>query len=319
VNRVVLSPITVPEPIVPEQTVGRTAGDFFCHALSANGLSPEDGDVLVVSSKVASFFAGGLVRLEDVRPSRKARVLGWVFGKDPRKLQVLMETGKVLVVLPMRAFLRIPSMKRALLERTPNPEAMIRGYGSTNRFTLVVAAHAAYLDEAGIDHTNSPEEYVTVLPPDPSALARGIRETVAERFGADVAVIVTDTVASIGRIGSQDIGIGYSGIDPVTRETFADDLFGTPRSGGIDLVIDSIAGMAGLIMGQTTELTPGVLIRGVDFAPERPENEGRGVEILSYPPGATWRMTLSTLVVTAAFNLVNLLTFQRWPKRTRAR
>lgn len=318
-KNIVIAPVTVPEAITPEQTVGRSAGDFFCEALASNGLRPDDGDVLVVSSKVASFFEGGLVRLTEVRPSRKARLLGRVFGKDPGKLQLLMETGRVLVVLPMRAVLQIPGIRKMLIERTPNPEAMLRGYGSTNRFTLVVRAHAAYLDEAGIDHTNSPGDYVTLLPPDPCATARGIRAAVADRFGSDIAVIVTDTVTCIGRVGSQDVGIGFAGIDPITRETFSDDLFGTPRSGGIDLVIDSISGMAGLVMGQTIEKTPAVLIRGLEYERERPEDAALGTQLLAYPPGSTWQMVLVTLLATAAFKLVSLLSFQRWPKRTRAR
>jgi coenzyme F420-0:L-glutamate ligase/coenzyme F420-1:gamma-L-glutamate ligase len=318
-HAITISPVAVPKAVVPEATVGRTAGDFFCDALSRNGHEPQSGDVLVVSSKVVSFFEGGLIRLDEVRPSRKARLLGRVFGKDARKLQLLMQTGKVLIVLPLRAILRIPGIRRMMIERSPNPKAMLAGYASTNRFTLVVRAHAAYLDEAGIDHTNSPEEYVTVLPPDPCAEARKIRRAIAERYGAEVAVIVTDTVTCIGRLGSQDIAIGYAGIDPTTRDTFSDDLFGTPRSGGIDLVIDSMAGIAGLVMGQTTELTPAVLIRGFEFPQERAEDAERGIESLGYPPGATWRIVLYTLAVTASFKLVSLLSFQRWPRKTRAK
>jgi coenzyme F420-0:L-glutamate ligase/coenzyme F420-1:gamma-L-glutamate ligase len=317
VENVIVSPISVPEPVVPEVTVGRSAGDYFCEALSQNGIEPRNGDILVVSSKVVSYFEDGLIRLASIIPSRKARLLGRLFGKDPRKLQVLMETGRVLVVLPLRAILRISSVRRMLIERSPNPEAMLRGYGSTNRFTLVVRAHAAYLDEAGIDHTNSPEEYVTVLPPDPSAEARKIRAAILERFGVEVAVIVTDTVTCVGRLGSQDLAVGFAGIDPVTRATFSDDLFGMPRSGGIDIVVDSIAGLAGLVMGQTTELRPAVLVRGLPYERERVEDEGAGVESLAYPPGATWRMVVYMIVATVAFKFASLFTFQRWPRRTR--
>jgi len=315
---IIVSPVTVPEAIRPEETNGQSAGSFFCDALTDNGLEPRDGDILVVSSKVASFFDGGLIRLEDVRPSRKARLAAAAFGKDPRKLQILMETGKVLLVLPMARVLRIPSVRRMMIDRTPNPDAMLRGYGSVNRFTFVVRAHAAYLDEAGIDHTNSPDGYVSVLPRDPCAMARGIRDEAAARFGAEVAVIVTDTVTCVGRLGSQDLAIGYAGIDPTTRETFSDDLFGVPRSGGLDVVVDSIAGFAGLVMGQTIERTPAVLMRGVSYAPERNEDAGQGLGVLEYPPGALWRIAIAALAATAWFRLVSLLSFQRWPKRTRS-
>lgn len=315
---VTIKPLAVSKAIGPEDTTGRTAGSFIGDVLAENGIDLQDKDILVVSSKVVSFFEGGLVRLEEVRASRKARLLGRVFGKDPRKLQLLMETGKVLLVVPMKRILRIPSMRRMMIERSANPAAMLEGYGRLNNYTFVVEAHAAYLDEAGIDHTNSPEGYVSVLPTNPCATAAKIRAEVMERFGRNAAVIITDTVTCVGRVGSQDIAIGYAGIDPITRATFSDDLFGVPRSGGIDVAIDSIAGLAGLVMGQTTERTPAVLVRGLDYAPEREEDAGRGMGILGYPPGAAWRITLHAVLATAWFRIVNLLTFRRWPKRSRS-
>jgi coenzyme F420-0:L-glutamate ligase/coenzyme F420-1:gamma-L-glutamate ligase len=286
--------------------------------LIENGLEAQDGDVLVASSKVVSFFEGGLIRLDEVRPSWKARFIAAAFRRDPRKLQILMETGRVVLVLPMRRVLRIPGVRRMMLERTRNPEAMLEGYGTVNRFTFVIRAHATYLDEAGIDHTNSPEGYISVLPRDPCATARKIREDVRNRHGVDVAVIITDTVTCVGRLGSQDVAIGYAGIDPITRETFSNDLFGVPRSGGIDVVIDSLAGIAGLVMGQTTERTPAVLVRGVEYAPEREEDVGRGMDLLGYPAGAVWRIALYAIAATAWFRLVSLLSLRRWPRRTRS-
>jgi len=315
---IIVKPLEVNGAIGPEDTTGRTAGSFIADVLAENGIELHDKDVLALSSKVVSFFEGGLLRLEDVHVSRKARLLGRVFGKDPRKLQVLMETGKVLAVVPLKRILRIPSMRRTMIERSANPAAMLEGYGKINNYTFVVRAHAAYLDEAGIDYTNSPDGYISVLPADPCATAAKIRTELMTRFGPDVAVIITDTVTCVGRLGSQDVAIGFAGIDPITRETFSDDLFGVPRSGGIDLVVDSIAGLAGLVMGQTIERTPGVLVRGLSYEPEREEDIGRGMDILGYPRGAQWRMIAAGIVATAWFRIADLLTFQRWPKRTRS-
>ena len=129
-----------------------------------------------------------------------------------------------------------------------------------------------------------------------------------------MAVILSDTTTCIGRMGSQDIAIGYAGIDPITRATFSDDLFGVPRSGGIDLVIDSIAGMAGLIMGQTTERRPAVLLRGLDYAPERVD-EAPGMAAVAMPAGSEWRIAVHTILATLRFHLGSLLAFQPNPRR----
>ena len=312
-------PLIVEDAIHPEETSGRTAAGFFLKLIEDALIELRDKDVLVVSSKVASFFEGDcLVRLADVIPSRKARVLGRLFGKDPRKVQLVLEQGNVFLVIPMKRIIRIPSVRRMLEKRSANPEAMRRGFEQINSYTFVVRKHAVYLDEAGIDHTNSPDEYVSLLPRDPCETARAIRREILERHGVDVAVILSDTVTCVGRMGSQDMAIGYAGIDPITRVMFSDDLFGIPRSGGIDVVIDSIAGMAGLVMGQTTERRPGVLVRGLDCAPER-DDDAPGMAAVAMPSGSEWRITLYTLLATLRFRLGGLLAVQRNPKRPDAR
>jgi coenzyme F420-0:L-glutamate ligase/coenzyme F420-1:gamma-L-glutamate ligase len=216
----------------------------------------------------------------------------------------------------MRRIVRIPEMRRMLERRTTDPETMFHGYSVNNAYTFVVKKHAIYLDEAGIDHTNSPEGYVTLLPEDPCRLAADIRQGIRNALGVDVAVILTDTVTSIGRLGSQDVAIGYAGIDPVTRQTFTKDLFGVPRAGGIDLVIDSIAGMAGLLMGQTVEKTPAVVIRGLAYAPERPD-ELPGMQAVSWPAGSEWKFTVLTLLATVKLWLGGLLSLQTRTKTSR--
>ena len=312
-------PLTVEAAIHPKETSGRTAGGLLMELLEDSAIEPRDKDVLVVSSKVASFFEGDcLVRLADVIPSRKARLLGWLFGKDPRKVQLVLEQGDVFLVIPMKRIIRIPRVWRMLEKRSANPQAMRRGFEEINGYTFVVRKHAVYLDEAGIDHTNSPDEYVSLLPRDPCETARAIRGEILERHGVDVAVILSDTITCVGRMGSQDTAIGYAGIDPITRVMFSDDLFGIPRSGGIDVVIDSIAGMAGLLMGQTTELRPAVLVRGLDYAPER-DDDAPGMAAVAMPAGWERRITLYAILATLRFRLGSVLAFQRNPRRPGAR
>jgi len=311
-----LFPVTVRDAIRPEDVAEQKSGEYVAHMLSASGVRVEDGDVVAISSKVASFLDGGLIRLEDVLPTRKARILGRLFRRDPRKVQLVLEQGRVFLVIPMRRIVRVPAMRRMLDRRTTDPETMFNGYSVNNAYTFVVKKHAVYLDEAGIDHTNSPEGYVTLLPDDPCRLAADIRQGIREALGADVAVILTDTATSIGRLGSQDVAIGYAGIDPVTRETFSADLFGVPRAGGIDLVIDSIAGMAGLIMGQTIERTPAVVVRGLTYAPER-SDELPGMQAVSWPPGTEWKFAVLTILSTLKLWVGNLIACQ--PRTTTSR
>jgi len=318
VGAVSMTPIVVDRALGPDDGDTASVGGFFCDRLEHGGNRPQDRDVLVVSSKVAAIFEGRQVRLDTVVPSRKARALGRLYGKDPRKVQLVIEEGKVLLVIPLRWIMRIRSFRDMMAARAENPAAMDHGFGHVNSSAFVVNRHAAYLDEAGIDYTNSPDGYVAMLPADPCATAQRIREAVQQRFSADIGVIITDTVTCIGRVGSQDTAIGYAGMDPITRVTFSNDLFGTPRSGGIDVVIDSIAGMAGLVMGQTVERTPAVLVRGISYLPQRDDDGRTGMAQVAYPPGVKWRINVLTVLATACFKGLNLLTFQPWRRARRS-
>ena len=311
-------PVTVADVIRPEDVEDAQSGPYVAKLLEAAGIAVRDKDVVAISSKVASFLDGGLVRLADVAPTRKARILGRMFHRDPRKTQLVLEQGKIFLVVPIRRIIRIPALRKMMERRTSDPETMVNGYQVSNGFTFVVKKFATYLDEAGIDHTNSPEEYVSLLPEDPCRLAGEIREGIRQHFGADVAVILTDTVTSVGRLGSQDMAIGYAGIDPVTRKTFSPDLFGVPRAGGIDLIIDSIAGMAGLVMGQTIEKTPIVVVRGLSYQPERPD-ELPGMEAVSLPAGTEWKFATLTILSTLKLWVGSLLAFQPRTKKSRIR
>ena len=313
-----LIPLSTDRVVDLASAADKSAADYFSNLLAANGLAPQTGDVLVVSSKVTAFHDGAALRLVDVRPSRKARVIGHAFRKDPRKVQILMETGHVALVIPMCWLTRFEPLWQAMESTSPNPVAMRQAFRRNNAFVFMVNAHSAYLDDAGIDYSNAPDGVVVLLPKDPCATAARIRTGLQQRFAADVAVIITDTTAKLGRMGSNDVAIGYAGMDPITRLTFSDDLFGVPRSGGVDVVIDSIAAMAGLVMGQTTEMTPAVLVRGVTYEPERDADGGSGMQALTYPAGTMWRGAALCILATAWFKIVSLFSFQRWPRRTRS-
>ncbi len=216
-NEVRLLPVRVSEAIDPEHVADVDCGEYIASALANSEWSVCEHDVIVVSSKVASMLSGEVVHLADVVPTRKAKILGKLFHRDARKVQLVLEQGKILLVVPMKWILRIPTLREIMERRSSRPESTVQGYEERNPFTFVVRKFAAFFDEAGIDQSNSPGEYAILLPDDPCEMARTIREAIRVRTQADVAVIITDTLTSLGRVGSQDVAIGYAGIDPVTR------------------------------------------------------------------------------------------------------
>ena len=157
--------------------------------------------------------------------------------------------------------------------------------------------------DAGLDTSNTPYGIASYPPPDPDKEARLLRERIEKLTNKKVAIVVTDTEAMVTRLGSIDIAVGSSGIRAVKREFGQLDLYGKPKYGGVDIVVDEIAAAAALLMGQTSEGIPVVIIRGLKL--ERDCKEG--VKDIIIPPKMLTRGIKATLFLTFKLRLRLLL------------
>lgn len=78
-----------------------------------------------------------------------------------------------------------------------------------------------------------------MLPEDPDAEARKVREQIQKLSGKRVAVILADT--EMIPFGTIDVAVGSSGIEPISKKFGQKDLFGKPKFGGVDLVAYELA------------------------------------------------------------------------------
>jgi coenzyme F420-0:L-glutamate ligase/coenzyme F420-1:gamma-L-glutamate ligase len=109
---------------------------------------------------------------------------------------------------------------------------------------------------AGVDQSNvDGDDFATVLPTDPDASARKLRE----RLGCG-AVIITDTFGRPWREGLVDIAIGVAGLDPLDDHRGRMDRHGRKLTSTIIAVADQLAAAAGLVMPKSAGY-PVALIR----------------------------------------------------------
>ena len=199
-------------------------------ALRAGGL--EAADVVVVAQKAVSKVEGRVVRITDVEASARAQELAGPEG-DPRRVEVILRESA-----------------RVVRSRPP----------------LVIAEtrHGFVCASAGVDASNTPDEdTVVLLPLDPDASARGLRERLVSLSGVDVGVIVSDSFGRAWRQGTTDVALGVAGIVPLL------DLRGTLDAAGRALhttqiaVADELAGAAELVLGKASGI-PAAIVSGVD-------------------------------------------------------
>jgi coenzyme F420-0:L-glutamate ligase/coenzyme F420-1:gamma-L-glutamate ligase len=174
-----------------------------------------------------------------------------------------------------------PAARAAIVERESVRVLRRRG-------DLVISETASgfVCANAGVDQSNVPDGYVTLLPLDADRSARRIRDGLANAPGVDVGVIVSDTFGRTWRNGVTDVAIGCAGIAAVV------DLRGTSDSLGRALevtevaVADELAAAAELVMGKSAGV-PVAVVRGVDPSWFRPSSVR--AEIVRSPAGDLFR------------------------------
>ncbi|MFI6639156.1 coenzyme F420-0:L-glutamate ligase [Streptomyces sp. NPDC050504] len=124
-----------------------------------------------------------------------------------------------------------------------------------NRQGLVMAA-------AGVDASNTEAGTVLLLPEDPDASARTIREGLRAALGVNVGVVVTDTFGRPWRSGLTDVAIGAAGVRVLDDLRGGTDAYGNPLSATVVAVADELAGAGDLVKGKAEGL-PVAVVRGL--------------------------------------------------------
>ena len=226
----------IPVRGIPEVRPGDDLAALAGDALVRQGLALAAGDVLVVAQKVVSKAEGALVQLAGIEPSALAVTFAGLYGKDPRHVEVVLREAR-----------RVVRMERGVL--------------------IVETHHGFVCANAGVDASNvGGAETLCLLPPDPDASCRRLRDALEARFGVQLAVIMSDTFGRPWREGQTNIAIGVAGMLPMR------DYMGQTDPHGYELrvtslcVADEIAGAAELVQGKIDNV-PLAVVRGVPYQP----------------------------------------------------
>ena len=110
---------------------------------------------------------------------------------------------------------------------------------------------------------------MSLLPKNPDDSAQKIRSRIKNMLDLEVAVIITDSQGRPFRRGLIGVALGSSGISPILDKKGSKDLFGYQMKHTEIALVDELASAALLIMGETDEGIPVVVIRGLNY-PKRP-------------------------------------------------
>src|ERR687886_724041 len=130
------------------------------------------------------------------------------YEKDPRHIEVVLRESR-----------RIVRMDRGII--------------------ISETHHGFVCANAGVDTSNVPgSDTVCLLPLDPDASARRLRDSLAARFGVDLAVVISDSFGRPWREGIANVAIGVAGMKPLADYRGEKDPYDYPLMASILAIAD---------------------------------------------------------------------------------
>lgn len=243
----ILTPLQQIPMIHPDNELGR----IIFLSSKVNAIEILDKDIFVVAQKIVSKSENRLVNLTTVSPSNEANDLADKTGKDPRLVELILQESKKVI---------------------------------RYRWNTIIVEHKLgfICANAGIDHSNvcgewgQSEDWVLLLPKDPDLSAQKIRSTIETLSNKKVGVLIIDSHGRAWRNGTVGTTIGISGMPGLVDLRGHEDLFGFRLKITQVGAADELAAGASLIMGQASESTPVIHVRGFPY----PMREGHLNELL---------------------------------------
>lgn len=209
--------------------------ETIAKTLRKNRVALKNGDVLIISSKVAALSQGRLVDLRKIQPSATARRL----AKKYKKFYEAQSASRLVELILREADKVFPGE------------------------FLTTLKNGVIIPAAGIDRSNVPKDFAILWPKNPLAVVRNLAKTLRtaskiKRLG----VLISDSHCQPLRWGTTGLALawaGFLGVEDVRGER---DIFGKKLQLTRKAVADNLASAALLVMGEAGEKIPFAVIRG---------------------------------------------------------
>lgn len=223
-------------PNIPLVKPGDDLSAILLSALAAAGLALNDGDIVCLAQKIVSKAEGRQVAMASVTPSAAAIALAKDTEKEPALCQLILDESETV------------------MRKKPGVIIVRHRLGH-------VGANAG-IDQSNIEHEGE-QGSALLLPVAPDDSAREIRDTLKAATGARIGVLITDSMNRPWRLGTIGGAIGCAAMEVLDDLRGGADMYGRELKVAMVNRADSLAATATLLMGETTEGTPVVIIRGL--------------------------------------------------------
>jgi len=226
----------------PLVRVGDDIVKIIQESVERAGLAIQDKDIVVVADKIVATSEGRVVDYNSVKTTRKAKRLAQKYSLEPPFVELVLREAEEI-------------------------------YGGVPRAILTLKKDVL-IANAGIDHKNVPQNSACLWSTEPNETAKRIWKALSDRTGKKIGFLLVDSRVNPLRIGTTGFALGTAGLKPIRDCRGLPDLYGKPLRITRMNLADDLAAAAHIEMGETSESTPLVIIRGApveiteDYDPE---------------------------------------------------
>ena len=156
-------------------------------------------------------------------------------------------------------------------------------WGPQGRTVIAETRHGFVLAAAGVDASNTEPGTLVLLPEYPDASAARLRRAIGKATGANVAVVLSDTMGRAWRVGQTDLAIGAAGLRVLDDRRGTLDAYGNRLEVTVDAVADEVCGAADLVAGKA-DAVAAVVVRGLPHLVLPSGEDGPGAAALVRDP-----------------------------------
>ncbi len=216
--------------------------DILMESMQSKSTFFQENDVLVIASKVVSVAEGRVMSFNTVSPTPLAIKLAEQMHTAAEFTQIVLD-----------------ECENNYIGVVPGALTTINKYG--------------LLANAGADQSNVKANKTVVLPVNSKKSAKNLHKKIYEMTQKKVGIIIADSRTMPMRLGTVGTALATYGFKSVIDERGKSDLFGRPMHITSRAIADQLATAAEIVMGETDERTPFVIIRNYPLIPISEEDE----------------------------------------------
>ena len=207
--------------------------EIIYKSIKSNNIQIDDNDVIVIAQKVISKAEDRYINLDEIEITDDAKELANKLNKNKGLMQAIInESNKII---------------------------------STEKNVIIVEHKLGFINiNAGIDQSNIllDKNLALLLPKNPSKSAKNIQKKLSVIFNKNISIIISDSMTRPYRAGVINFALSSHNIQSLIDLKGEKDMFGNKLRGTEIAVADELASAAGLLMGQSDEAKPVIIIKG---------------------------------------------------------